>query len=168
VRARSHLTQERLREILHYDPERGEFRWLQRMGNRAKIGDIAGSAAEAGYRRIRIAGRSYRAHQLAWLYMTGEWGRPTIDHRDRDPANNRWSNLRRATRSNNNANRRRQRDNTSGFKGVQFDRKSGRWIARLGKNGRIFYLGRFATPQAAHEVYMAAARELFGEFARTE
>ena len=166
--SRPRLTQERLREILHYDPETGEFRWLQRMSNRAKVGDIAGSAAEGGYRRMRIAGRSYRAHQLAWLYMTGEWGRPTIDHRDRDPANNRWSNLRRATQSNNNANRRRQRDNTSGFKGVHFDRKSERWIARLGKNGRSFYLGRFATAQAAHEAYVAAARELFGEFARAE
>jgi hypothetical protein len=68
----------------------------------------------------------------------------------------------------NNANRRRQRNNTSGFAGVYLEQKSGKWVARVRKDGRTHHLGRFATAQAAHEAYVAAARELFGEFALVE
>ena len=100
--------------------------------------------------------------------MRGEWGRPTIDHRDGDGTNNRWNNLRRASQSQNNANRRRPRSNTSGFKGVSRCRRTGKWIAVIGKRGRMIYLGKFSTPQAAHAAYVAAARKLYGEFARTE
>ena len=87
-----------------------------------------------------------------------------IDHRDGDRANNRWDNLRCATRSENNANRALQRNNCSGFKGVSL--KSGKWRARIRKHGRLFALGVFQTPQAAHAAYVAAARRLFAEFAR--
>jgi HNH endonuclease/AP2 domain len=167
MRTRPRLTPERLREVLHYDPETGEFRWLQRVSSAFHIGDLAGSLSHR-YRCIRIDGRTYTAHQLAWLYMKGEWGRPMIDHRDRDPTNNRWDNLRLATFSHNSANRRRHRNNTSGFKGVRFDRQTGKWIARIWKDGRAYFLGRFATPQAAHEAYAAAAHALYGEFARAE
>jgi hypothetical protein len=121
-----------------------------------------------GYWCIHINGHGYRAHQLAWLYMTGNWGRPTIDHRDTNPTNNRWKNLRLSTRSNNSANRRRNRNNKSGFKGVYLDGETGKWIARIGKDRKSYFLGRHATPEAAHEAYVAAARRLFGEFARTE
>ena len=98
--------------------------------------------------------------------MTGEWGRPAIDHRDGNSTNNRWSNLRRATPSQNNANRRRPRHNTSGYKGVYF--RWGFWRACIKRNGRRIYLGVFATPEEAHAAYVAAARKLFGEFARPD
>lgn len=168
VQSRSELTQERLREILHYDPDTGEFRWRQRLSYGVQVGDIAGSLAQTRCWCIQIDGCTYRAHQLAWLYMTGAWCRPTIDHRDRNPANNRWSNLRQATPSNNNANRGCHRNNTSGFKGVHLDRETGRWVARLRKDGRSHYLGRFPTPEAAHAAYVAAAKRMLGEFARVE
>jgi hypothetical protein len=169
VRSNPRLSEERLREILHYDPETGEFRWLERLGYSIRVGDIAGCLNKVtGYRVITVCGRTYKAHQLAWLYMTGTWVRPTIDHRDLDRANNRWSNLRRATMSANGANRRRLPNNTSGFKGVHQDRQSGRWVARVRKDGQTHYLGRFATAQAAHEAYVAGAKRLFGEFARAE
>ena len=100
--------------------------------------------------------------------MTGRWCKPTIDHRDGNITNNRWNNLRRATASQNNANRRRPRHNTSGYKGVSFRRDSGKWSATIGRDGKIIHLGIFATPQEAHEVYVKAARKLFGEFARAE
>jgi hypothetical protein len=90
-----------------------------------------------------------------------------IDRRDGDGTNNRWSNLRRATQSQNTANSRRPRHNTSGYKGVSL-RRSGRWRAIICNKGRWIYLGTFATPEAAHAVYLAAARKLFGEFARPE
>jgi hypothetical protein len=85
-----------------------------------------------------------------------------------NPLNNRWSNLRLSTRSQNNANRRRDIRNKSGFKGVSFDRERGNWIARITKESRDYFLGRFATTDKAHEAYAAAARLLYGEFARTE
>jgi hypothetical protein len=100
--------------------------------------------------------------------MTGRWAKPTIDHRDGDCTNNRWNNLRRATRSQNNANRSRPRHNTSGYKGASRCRRSGKWLAHIGINGKIIFLGRFETPQEAHAAYLKAARKLFGEFARAE
>jgi Demerecviridae HNH endonuclease len=98
--------------------------------------------------------------------MRGHWCAQVIDHRDLDPSNNRLTNLRRATKSQNNANRRVCRNNASGLKGVSPDR--GRWRASIRKNGRRRHLGMFPTPQAAHAAYVKAARKLFGRFARTE
>jgi hypothetical protein len=163
------LTRARLRELLHYDPKTGQFHWRKRPGGGARRNLSAGHLLpQQARRRIGIDGRLYFAHQMAWLYMTGRWGRPIIDHRDGDATNNRWNNLRRATRSQNNANRRRPRHNTSGYKGVSIRRGSGKWRATIGRNGQIIHLGTFPTPQAAHAAYLAAARKLFGEFARAE
>jgi hypothetical protein len=167
VKRRPRLTRARLRELLRYNPKTGEFRW-RKPPCRGRHDLSAGYASQQGYRFIQIDGRSYREHQLAWFYMTGRWGRPTIDHRDRDVTNNRWSNLRRATRSQNNANRRRPRHNTTGYKGIYLGRRPGQWYAHIGRNGRMIHLGRFDTPQAAHEAYLATARKLFGEFASAE
>ena len=152
MRTPRRLTRARLHELLHYDKDTGEFRWWERDGKEARLGNPAGC--------VRIC--------VAWLYMKGRWGRPMIDHRDGDSTNNRWSNLRRATASQNGANSRRPRHNTSGYKGVVLCRRSGRWRASVRKNGRRIYLGTFATPEAAHDAYVAAARELFGDFARPE
>ena len=168
VRKHPRLTRARLRELLHYDPITGEFRWRKNFHNGIGIGHLAGSIDRSHGTRIFIAGRAYRAHQLAWFYMTGRWARPSIDHRDGDIANNRWNNLRRATLSQNNANRRRPRRNTSGYKGVCLCRRTGLWRACIGKSGKTNHLGRFTTRQAAHAAYMAAARKQFGEFARAE
>jgi hypothetical protein len=162
VKNRPRLTRARLRELLHYDKETGEFRWWKRVGDELRPGNVA------GFVLIRVQGRGYSAHQLAWLYMTGRWGRPMIDHRDGNATNNRRSNLRRATPTQNSANRRRSRHNTSGYKGVSLCRRSGRrWRAVISKKRRI-HLGTFATPEAAHAAYVAAARKLFGKFARPE
>jgi hypothetical protein len=162
MKKRSQLTRARLRELLHYDEQTGEFRWWKHGGDEVCLGDVA------GFVRICVLGRTYRAHQLAWLYVKGRWGRPMIDHRDGDPTNNRWSNLRRATASQNGANRGRPRDNSSGYKGVSQSRRSGRWEAYITKKRRRMHLGTFDTPEAAHAAYVAAARRLFGEFARAE
>jgi HNH endonuclease len=163
VKNHPRLTRARLRELLHYDKKTGEFRWLERVGNELRPGIVAGSV------HICVEGRNYSAHQLAWLYVTGRWGRPMIDHSDGNSTNNRWSNLRRATASQNNANSRRSRQNTSGYKGVTlvpYSRR--RWQAVIYKNRRRIYLGTFATPQAAHAAYVAAARKVHGKFARAK
>jgi hypothetical protein len=162
VKNRPRLTRARLRELLHYDKETGELRWLERFGDELRPGDVA------GYVQINVDHHTYQAHQLAWFYMPGRWCRPMIDHRDGNATNNCWSNLRRATATQNSANRRRSRRNTSGYKGVFLCRKSGRWRAFISKERRKIRLGTFATPEAAHAAYAAAARKLFGEFARSK
>jgi HNH endonuclease/AP2 domain len=166
VRRRPRITRARLRELLDYNKETGEFRWRKRMNHSAKAGDVAGTLHPDGYRMIRIKGRDYRAHHLAWLYTVGRWCSRLIDHRDGDPSNNRWNNLRRATASQNGANARRRSNNSSGFKGVS--RHRSRWRASIRKNRRTHHLGIFSTPEAAHAAYVAGARRLFGEFARAE
>jgi hypothetical protein len=167
VRRRPRITRARLREVLQYDSATGEFHWLKRLSRPIRVGDVAGALEINGYWKISIKGRQYRAHHLAWFYMTGKWCPGCIDHRDGDRANNRWDNLRRATRSQNCANRRRPRNNKCGFKGVT-RMESGRWRAAIHKLGQRHHLGTFPTPQAAHAAYMTAARKLFGEFARAE
>ena len=156
------MTRARLRALLDYNKDTGEFRWRKRSDGSAD--DMPGQIRLF----IRIDDGLYPAHQLAWFYMTGRWGKPTIDHCDGDASNNRWNNLRQATRSQNGANRARPRHNTSGYKGVSLCRKSGRWRADVGKDGKVIYLGTFATPQEAHAAYLKAARKLFGKFARAE
>ena len=165
MKRRRRVSHARLRELLHYDEDTGEFRWLERVARRIERGDVAG-IVDQGYRRITIQGRHYRAHHLAWLYMTGKWCSQVIDHRDGNGSNNRWVNLRPATKSQNSANKRLYRNNACGLKGVCRERS--RWRAAINKNGRRFHLGNFLTPEDAHAAYVKAARKLFGEFARTE
>jgi HNH endonuclease len=167
VRRRPRITRARLRELLDYNDETGEFRWRKRVSKPVRVGDVAGALEINGYWKISIHGRQYRAHHLAWFYMTGKWRSGFIDHRDGNRSNNRWDNLRRATPSQNCANRRLPRNNRCGFKGVTRT-KSGRWCASIHKQGRRYHLGIFSTPQEAHAAYVTAARKLFGEFARTE
>jgi hypothetical protein len=167
LRRRARVSHARLRELLEYDSATGEFRWRQRVSRPIRVGDIAGTLEINGYRKITIEGRQYRAHHLAWFYITGEWRAGLIDHRDGNRSNNRWDNLRRATQSQNCANRRLARNNRCGFKGVTGD-ESGRWRAGIHKDGRRYHLGVFATAEDAHAAYVAAARALFGEFARAQ
>jgi hypothetical protein len=130
----SNLTVERLKELLHYDPETGVFtRKLLRGAKRA--GAIAGSANWKGYICIHINGRNYRAHRLAWLYVTGNWPYAQIDHVDRDKANNKFANLREATNKQNHENLdRRRKDNTSGHRGVYWYKPYRRWMAIIRHN----------------------------------
>jgi hypothetical protein len=132
-----------------------------------QVGDVAGRVRRDGYRLITIKRIVYAAHRLAWFYMTGKWCPVVVDHRDGDPSNNRWGNLRRSTQSQNCANRRRHKNNACGFTGVT-RLPSGRWRAIIGKDGRRYDLAIFATAEATHAAYVAAARKLFGEFARAE
>lgn len=101
----NNLTQEYLKSILHYSPETGLFTWLVKLSNRVKIGMLAGTVRNNGYFKININGQLYYSHRLAWLYVTGEWPKDRIDHKDNNGLNNKWINLREATASQNNKNR---------------------------------------------------------------
>jgi hypothetical protein len=160
------ITQQRLRELLNYDPATGDFTWIDYAAARQTRGAPAGCPNEYGYRLIRLDGRIYRAHRLAWLYVHGHFPVGLLDHRDTDPSNNRFDNLRAATHSLNKANRKAPRSNTSGFKGVGKIKGSSRWAARITIDGKQKHIGMFDTPELASAAYFDAAREAFGEFAR--
>ena len=159
------LTVERLRELLHYDPKTGVFTWRVRRGSRAPLGGIAGSINADGYRLIGLEGIRYLAHRLAWLYMTGVFP-PNVDHRNRRNDDNRWSNLRAATKAQNSWNRPMQANNKSGFKGVSYSKSNRGWVAQIMANRRKIHLGTFATPLVAATVYERASRKYHGDFAK--
>jgi hypothetical protein len=164
------LTAERLREVLSYDPETGLFTWLAPTSNRIAAGKRAGHVnASDGYVRIELDHTLHGAHRLAWLYVTGEWPACLIDHRDMNRANNRWSNLRAATKSQNAANARAwAKPNPDRPRGAYFDKRDGRWFSAIKHNGKTYRLGRFATSEEAAAAYSARAAELFGEYARAD
>ena len=160
------LTQERLKELLSYDPETGEFRWLVSKGTAVK-GSVAGSRNSDGYICIQVAGRSYRAHRLAWLYVCGVWPIKDLDHIDRDRTNNLIENLREATRTENNCNVGLQSNNTTGFKGVSFHKANVKYLARANLNGKSIYLGLFPTAELASAAYQAFALANHNSFYRS-
>jgi len=164
---RKPLTQSRLKELLLYDPGTGLCSW--RVGRRGvSAGALAGSKTKRGRIRIKIDYVEYFAHQVAWLYMTGELI-SQIDHHDLDQSNNRWPNLRRAASSTNGANKRKQQmpwEMASKLKGVYRSRHKGKWDSRVSCRGKRYFLGSFTSEEAAHAAYVAKATELFGEFAR--
>ncbi len=125
----------------HYYPERDAIRWT-----------------------IKIDKQGIRRHAIVWAIHNGYWAKE-IDHKNRDPSDDRIENLRECTNSQNNANQRRRSDNKSGFKGAYWCNRGKRWCAMISFNGKNKYLGGFDTPEEAHLAYVKAARELFGEFA---
>jgi len=157
------LTADELRRIAHYDPETGEFTWLQ---NRVRA--KAGTKARRGvgrYVEMRINSQLYLAHRLAWLYVHGEFPKGHIDHINCNEADNRLVNLREATHRQNLCNRGKNKNNTSGYKGV-CQLGPDKYKANIKENGRTKHLGIFDNPVSAHEAYSAAAHRLHGDFAR--
>ena len=152
------MNQERLKSLLRYEPETGEFTWLVAKGNRAKAGDVAG-CLDNGYTRIKVDGKQYRAHRLAFLYMTGSMPK-IVDHWDRDPSDNRWSRIRPATNGQNVCNQPAR--NVLGVKGVYPNGK--KFMVRLKKNGQKLYFGTFETLEQAAAVSLEHQKRLHGEF----
>jgi hypothetical protein len=152
------ITQERLKELLHYDQHTGLFTWVKSPNRFMKLGDIAGSNA-SGYLKTRIDGCYYMNHRLAFLYMNGSFPKDMVDHINGVRNDNRWTNLRDATRQMNGQNRRRAENiNKSGLLGVVTFRN--KWVARIRANGKNLYLGIFTCPNEAHQAYLKAKREL--------
>lgn len=158
------LTHDHLLLILSYSKESGNFVWLIRYG-RAHPGKIAGTVRPDGYVVIGIDGKRYKAHRLAWFYVNGKWPRGRLDHGDNCGSNNRWVNLRRATHSQNMANRKLNDNSSTGFKGV-YEAANGRFRAHVQKKGRRFWVGTYATALEAAAAASAKSIELHGAFAR--
>ena len=151
------LTQARLRDLLHYEPETGAFMWRATGKGRPPLGAPAGLVdKQSGYRCICVGGRKY-AHRLAFLYMTGSWPLHLVDHINGDRSDNRWCNLRDMPRIINQQNRRTATSGSaSGLLGAH--KKRGRWSSQIKVRGQLVKLGVFDTAQDAHNAYIAAKR----------
>jgi hypothetical protein len=160
------LTQTRLRELLNYDPVTGEFQHRFSKGGFGRPERLAGVLTVQGYRIIGVDGERLRAARLAWLYMTGEWPKHFVDHINNDPADDRWCNLREASQSENMANGSDRVDNTSGYRGVTWDKERNKWVAQVQFKGKNHFCGRYSTKEEAAVARDAKAQILHGAFAR--
>lgn len=159
------LTAESARQLFSYDPVEGVLRWkVRRKG--IQVGWVAGHMNDRGYVMVIVNHKTHMAHRVIWLMMTGAWPLQTIDHINNRPEDNRFENLRAASQTQNHGNRRMRRDASCGYKGVIFDKRRGKYVARICINYKTRHLGQFDTAEDAHAAYVAAAQELFGSFAR--
>jgi len=155
------ITPERVRQLFDYIPATGCLIWRSRTGDSGAIkawntkyaSRLAGSIG-TGTMVVRINREGYPLHHVVWAWMTGAWPRISVDHKNRDWKDNRWSNLREATPAQQAQNRRRT---TTLPKGV-----------RRSRNGYIAVLGLFATPQEAHAAWLISAKVVHGEFFSAE
>lgn len=170
---RQKITAEELRSLVNYDPETGIFTWKvdRRMGRTGKGKLVAAAGKPMGdrtashnYPQVNIRKNVYLLHRLAFLYMTGEWPKGHVDHKDGGRGNNSWENLRDVPQRVNNQNLRLARvDSNLGVQGVYFDRhgkKIKRFRSCVTVDGTVHRLGYFSTPEEAHEAYVTAKRKL--------
>ena len=115
-------------ELFEYNEHTGQLTWRVARSHRVKVGGIAGTTHPSGRLSVRI-GKNYYVHRIAWLIMTGKWPENQIDHIDRDPSNNKWSNLRDVTQTENQCNK----GNNSEYPGVCKNKNS--FYARLQIDG---------------------------------
>jgi len=167
------LTVERLRQIMDYDRETGVFTWrarpvtskYEKIWNTRYAGTAAGTVDAIGRIVISVDGRLYKAHRLAWLYVTGAWPDRTVDHKDINPANNRWDNLRLATKAQQNMNQHLRKDNVSGVRGVSYDSARDKHLVQIYAGGKLVFVKKFDSFDEAVEAANAARAEAHGEFA---
>lgn len=164
------LTQSYLKTALHYDPDTGVFTWQPRDHSHFKTpgsskvwharfsGKNAGHSDD-GYIRIKLLGKNHLAHRLAFLCMTGEFPPHEVDHISGVRNDNRWTNLRAVTGSENNKNTKIRADNTSGILGVYWHKASSKWQASIGVDGRFIHLGLFNNIEEAADARKLANKK---------
>jgi hypothetical protein len=154
------LTQSRLKEMVYYNPETGDFIWIGHRYN-SRNGSIAGFIHSEGYRNIKIDNVIYYAHRLAWLYVYGKHPSKQIDHINCVKDDNRIDNLREASPSENMQNMvTSYSNNKQGILGVCFQKKMGKFQAQIMKYGKNKYLGCFYTKEEAHKAYLEAKSKI--------
>lgn len=153
------LSQDRLKELLVYSPETGNFFWNNPIHGRVILGEVAGSLSNDGYIRIKVNNTNYLAHRLAWLYVHGYWP-SMIDHINRCRDDNRLVNLREVTTVQNIINSDVAINNMLGVKGVR--RWGNKYMARITFNRRCIYLGLFTTIEEAVYARVSKFKELYG------
>lgn len=159
------LDREELKRLLKYDPNSGQFTWKVKKG-RKNVGDAAGCFyGKHRYHCIKLNQILYQSHRLAYLYMEG-YIPDCVDHIDGDPSNNKWCNLREATLSQNQWNRKISINCTSGIKGVSFHKRANKWRAIIGVSGKSIHLGYYATKEEAEEALRLKREDLHLGFHR--
>ena len=136
------LTQKRLKEVLKYDPETGDFTRV--VGVKGQGGNPIAGSYTRGYREISVDRERVKSHRLAWLYVYGYLPENDIDHINGEKDDNRIDNLREVSRRCNLQNCRTSKNNTSGFNGVSFDRQTGKWLATICIGRKNYKLGRYS------------------------
>ena len=155
------ITVEEAKTFFKYDRNSGEL--FQFDGTRfEKTGTVCG-----GYNRVSYKGRGYQATYIIWLIVHGYAPKGIIEHADLDKLNDRLVNLREATETQNRANTRKPRSNTSGYKGVHWNKNTNKWVARIGYRHETINLGAFTDIKEVKKAYDARAKYLFGKFARS-
>lgn len=171
VKNKLYVSIERLREALHYDPVTGLIMWkINRVAGQygktfnRRIGDFALRKDEEGYFAFALDGKKIKVHRAGWALHYGEWPTIGVDHKNCIRTDNRIENLRLANDHQNGANRSLMSNNTSGRKGVSWDKRSNRWKAAITVRGRKIYLGSHVELDDAYAAYVAASKHHFGEF----
>lgn len=163
----SSVTHEEVIHLLDYDSATGFFIWKNPSKYQPKQkGCVAGRIDSGGYRQIAIDNHRYNAGRLAWFYVNGVWPSNLVDHINGNRDDNRIENLRECGLAGNAKNRKRRRDNRTGFKGVSTDYKD-RFRATIQSDGVQIHLGMFDTAEEAHAAYVAASKKYHGEYGRT-
>jgi hypothetical protein len=158
------ITQDRLKELLHYDLDTGIFTW-KKPRPKINVGDVAGFLnKKSKYYYIGLDLKNYKLHRLAWLYVYGELPK-TIDHIDGNPSNNLISNLRSCTMQQNMCNQKLRTDNKSGVKGVMLH-KSEKWRVRITTNKIVKHIGYFNDFFEACCASFSNRNKLHGEYSR--
>ena len=160
---KEHFTREEASQFIEYHPESGMFR-RKKFAQRGKT-DFRGRVDHKGYLRTQVAGKPVLCHRLAWLMHYGSWPQGEIDHINGDRQDNRISNLRVCTHQQNNHNQPLRKTNTSGVKGVHFNRKANKWHAQICLNYKIHHVGLFKDLSEAESAIKQRREELHGEFA---
>lgn len=160
------LTQQEALAALCYSPDTGELNWLVQRG-RVVPGQRAGAFDHRGYLIVRIFGRIYKAHRVAWLMVHGSWPKGQIDHINGMKSDNRLCNLRdvSALINSQNQHKAQTRNRSSGLRGVTLDRFTGKWKAQLRFAGRNYQIGRFNSPEEAHHAYVTKKNALLKDAA---
>lgn len=153
MRKNNELGHDLLKELLYYDQKTGIFTWKQRKGN-VKKGTQAGTVNAEGYIVIQVNKKQYKAHRLAFFYMTERWPTGQIDHINHNKSDNRWKNLRDVTNRENQHNR---IDNNK-YIGVSFKKQAKKWRACIKINSKTIHLGYFENPKEGAEVYQLALK----------
>lgn len=158
------VTGSMLEMLLSYDPETGIFTRKITTNPNSVAGEEVSFENDDGYIIVTVGGARLRAHRLAWVWMTGRWPDQDIDHENRDRSDNKFLNLREATRSQNLQNARLRDSNKTGHKGVHYCRQRKKFVAQIKVNKKTVCLGRFLLLEEAVAVRVAAEKEHYGEF----
>ena len=146
------ITQKRLKALIIYNPKTGLMTWKAPRG-RVKVGAVISCQDSRGYVVVRLDGVLHRVHRLVWLFVHGKMPK-LIDHVNRDPADNRISNLRECSVRDNALNKSMQSNNTTGYTGVSFDKVKKLYRATTSVYSKQVFLGYFKTPEEAYKVYL--------------